>query len=173
MDEYNKRYFGFGRNGMHGYGIGMHRMGSGMGMGRGYGMGRRGFRAGFGLKYFILAVLSEGRATGAEITRRIEEMSNYYWHPSPGSIYLLLKDLASDGYIEIEEENGRKYYKITKEGKEIIDNSWFPFKEFISREPALELEQSIRKIMESKDTLGEAEKKRILSLIDDLKKNLD
>ncbi len=150
MDEYNEQYLGFGRGGMRGYGGGMHRMGSGMGMGRGYGMGRRGFRAGFGLKYFILAVLSEGRATGAEITRRIEEMSNYYWHPSPGSIYLLLKDLASDGYIEIEEENGSKYYKITKEGKEIIDNSWFPFRDLVKNDPISMLEEAISRLEHGK-----------------------
>jgi DNA-binding PadR family transcriptional regulator len=150
MDEYNEQYFGFGRSGMHGYGSGMHRMGSGMGMGRGYGMGRRGFRAGFGLKYFILAVLSDGRATGAEITRRIEEKSNYYWHPSQGSIYLLLKDLARDGYIEIEEENGNKYYKITKEGKEIIDNSWFPFRDLVKNDPISMLEEAASRLEHEK-----------------------
>jgi DNA-binding PadR family transcriptional regulator len=77
--------------------------------------------------WFQNAVLSDGRATGAEITRRIEEMSNYYWHPLQGSIYLLLKDLARDGYIEIEEENGNKYYKITKEGcimQEVYSEEW-------------------------------------------------
>ncbi len=149
-------------------GRGMH-----LGMQHHMDMGHGRIRRGFGLKYFILAILSKGKATGAEITKKIEETSNYYWRPSPGSIYMILKEMSDDNLIKSKEEDGKKYYEITEEGKEILDNAWFPFKEFISREPALELEQSIRKVIESKNMLGEEEKKRILSLIDDLKKNLD
>ncbi|MFP3278753.1 MAG: PadR family transcriptional regulator [Candidatus Micrarchaeota archaeon] len=143
-----------------------------MGMGRGFGMRGHGMsmmqkqfdRHGFGLRYFILAVLNEGRATGAEIAKKIEEISNYHWRPSPGSLYLFLKEMSDDGYIEVEEEDDKKYYKITKEGKEIIDSAWFPFKNIIKRDVVAELEGVADYIIEKKETLSESDIEKIKKL---------
>ena len=156
-----------------GRGMGMGRgFGRGMGTGRGFGtrgrrmdtMQRQFGRHGFGLRYFILAVLNEGKATGAEIAKRIEEISNYYWRPSPGSLYLFLKEMSDDGYIEVEEDDGKKYYKITKEGREIIDSTWFPFKSIIKRDIVAELEGLADYIVEKRGTLSESDIEKIKKL---------
>ncbi|MFP3215546.1 MAG: PadR family transcriptional regulator [Candidatus Micrarchaeota archaeon] len=150
-EEYFGRRMGMGRGfGMHGHGMGM--------------MQKRFGRHGFGLKYFILAVLNEGRATGAEIAKRIEEISNYHWKPSPGSLYLFLKEMSDDGYIEVEEEDDKKYYKITKEGKEIIDSTWFPFKNIIKRDVVAELEALADYIVDKRETLSDSDIEKIKKL---------
>jgi len=144
--------------------------GRGMGMGGRFGMHRHGMgimqkqfgRHGFGLRYFILAVLNEGRATGAEIAKRIGEISNHYWRPSP--VYFFLKEMSDDGYIEVEEEDGKKYYKITEEGKEIIDSTWFPFKNIIKRDAVAELEALADYIVDKKETLSDSDIGKIKKL---------
>jgi DNA-binding PadR family transcriptional regulator len=150
-----ENYFGR-RMGMR-RGFGMH--GHGMGM-----MQKQFGRHGFGLRYFILAVLNEGRATGAEIAKRIEEISNYHWKPSPGSLYLFLKEMSDNGYIEVEEGDGKKYYKITKEGREIIDSVWFPFKNIIKRDIVAELEGLADYIVEKRGTLSESDIEKVKKL---------
>lgn len=81
----------------------------------------------FGLKYIVLSILSKYSLTGAEIISNIEKMTIGFFHPSPGSIYPLLKYLHKEGYIEAEEKNGKKTYRISRKGKEFMDSIYPPF----------------------------------------------
>ncbi len=88
-------------------------------------MGR--FR-GFGLRYWVLSIVSREASTGAMIMDRVEEMSMGRWRPSPGHIYPLLEQLTSEGYLNLENKDGKKYYSLTEKGKSILEGSWFPWR---------------------------------------------
>lgn len=67
------------------------------------------------LKYFMLKIISEGKTTGYEIIKKIEEHSGS--KPSTGSVYPLLKSMQNEGWIKGIEKDGKTYYEITKSGK--------------------------------------------------------
>ncbi len=97
--------------------------------------GRRGFMGhdiggfrGFGLKYWVLSIVSGERSTGSMIMDKIERMSMGHWRPSPGHIYPLLERLATEGYLSVESKEGKKYYSVTDKGKEVLEGSWFPWR---------------------------------------------
>jgi DNA-binding PadR family transcriptional regulator len=57
-------------------------------------------------------------AYGREIMSHIKSKKSV-WTPSHGSLYPLLNDMVSDKVLYIDEEEGkRKYYKLTRKGKE-------------------------------------------------------
>lgn len=66
-----------------------------------------------GLRGWVLAILAASPKNGVEIMNAIEEMSQGWWKPSPGSIYPLLQDLEKDGLIR--KVNDR--YELTDEAK--------------------------------------------------------
>ena len=69
----------------------------------------------------MLSILARSPKNGAEIMDAIEEMSQGWWRPSPGSIYPLLEDLQREGLIQ-KREDGR--YELTAKSREEAD--WFP-----------------------------------------------
>lgn len=71
----------------------------------------------FGLKYWILSLLSQREMTGAEIIDSITAASMGFWRPSPGSVYPALKELTDEGMIEYRELGNRKLYRITEKGR--------------------------------------------------------
>jgi DNA-binding PadR family transcriptional regulator len=135
-------------------------------------------RIGFGLRYFILAVTAKGKATGAEIANSIEEMSSGNWRPGPGSIYIMLKNMVEEGYLQLEESDDKKYYKITGEGKKLIDESWFPFKDMLGfgRKSNVEenisiMEDAAQSLLDKKDKISEgsiARIKKVKAILDKL-----
>ncbi len=70
-----------------------------------------------GLRVWILSLLTRSPKTGAEIMDSIEEMSQGWWRPSPGSIYPLLDEMSRDGLIK-KREDGR--YELTEKSNEEI-----------------------------------------------------
>ncbi|MGC8694590.1 MAG: helix-turn-helix transcriptional regulator [Candidatus Micrarchaeia archaeon] len=143
-DEY--RYGRFHRSG----GLGSHSgrgngsyggYGRGQGGGNGYGHGGpmhssfRNHRAGFGLKYFILAFAENGRIRGVDIMNRVEDVSRGYWRPVPGHVYYELDRLVKEGYLKIVNEDGNKYYEITEEGRKFLNytNNWLPIRAIIAK----------------------------------------
>ena len=52
-----------------------------------------------GLRMGVLSILARGPKNGAEIMNSIEEMSQGWWRPSPGSIYPLLESLLQEGSV--------------------------------------------------------------------------
>lgn len=68
------------------------------------------------VRLLILEALSKGPAHGYEIIKRIESKFMGIYTPSPGIIYPNLRYLEEEGYLESEEEDGRRIYTITEKG---------------------------------------------------------
>ena len=90
------------------------------GRGRGRGgpfRGGRMFEQG-DLKYVILQLLEEKPRHGYEIIKALEERFGGMYSPSAGTVYPTLTLLEDLGYARVNvEENGKKVYSITDEGK--------------------------------------------------------
>ncbi len=76
--------------------------------------GRRGW-----LRPTLLRILEEEPMNGIEIINKIQEMSNGWWKPSPGSIYPLLEDLTKEKIIK-KKSDGR--YQLTETAKETSED---------------------------------------------------
>ena len=67
-----------------------------------------------------LAALDPGGVEPLEVDfhafRDLEEESKGYYRPSPGSVYPTLQMLEDEGYVTVEEQDGKKIYTITDEG---------------------------------------------------------
>ncbi len=68
-----------------------------------------------GLHSWILYVLYISPKNGAEIMDAMENMSQGWWRPSPGSVYPLLDTMTKEGSIK-KREDGK--YEVTEQGKE-------------------------------------------------------
>ena len=75
------------------------------------GAGRNGFR---GLRTLALELIAEEPRKGSEIIKIMTDRTNGWWKPSPGSVYPLLSDLESSGFIK-KLESGK--YELTDQGK--------------------------------------------------------
>lgn len=74
------------------------------------------------LRYQLLRMLDKKPMSGSEIMSELQEMTNGYWKPSPGSIYPLLAWLQDKGHIkeETEQEPGIRRYALTERGKAFL-----------------------------------------------------
>ncbi len=83
--------------------------------------GRRGssFQKG-DLKYIILDLIKDKPRHGYEIIRELEEQSYGLYKPSPGVIYPTLQMLEEMGYTSAAEQEGKKVYSITEEGRQFL-----------------------------------------------------
>ena len=68
------------------------------------------------LKFVILRLISKQPMHGYEVMKALEEESKGYYRPSPGSVYPTLQMLEDEGYVTVEEQEGKKIYTITDEG---------------------------------------------------------
>ncbi len=71
------------------------------------------------LKYLVLMTLQEQPLPGYGIMRAIEEKSGYA--PSPGVIYPTLQLLQDQGFVSMTEEEGKKVYTLTEEGRHYLE----------------------------------------------------
>jgi DNA-binding PadR family transcriptional regulator len=69
------------------------------------------------LKYVVLDLLKDKPGHGYEIIRALEERFMGFYTPSAGSIYPTLQLLEDMGYVKVLEQDGKKVYSITEEGK--------------------------------------------------------
>ncbi len=81
------------------------------------------------LKLLILTELDNNEATGYELIKRIS--SRITKKPSPGSVYPILKELASSGVLVCREEGSKKVYTLSKKGKELLEKIYYTEKEAI------------------------------------------
>lgn len=72
------------------------------------------------LKYVILDLLKEKPRYGYEIIRALEERSHGFYTPSPGVVYPTLQMLEEMGYASSAEQDGKKIYTITEEGRKFL-----------------------------------------------------
>ncbi len=69
----------------------------------------------------LLAALLQESAHGYELMRRLEEQAGGRWRPSPGSVYPLLQMLEDEGLVRGHDEEGRRVYELTAEGRAQAD----------------------------------------------------
>ncbi len=81
---------------------------------------RKIFLRGF-LRSLILTLLKKKSMHGYELIKEIKEKT-FFWKPSPGTIYPLLKKLEKEGLIRKKKEKRKFVYFLTKKGeKEVKD----------------------------------------------------
>jgi DNA-binding PadR family transcriptional regulator len=78
------------------------------------------------IKYVILDLLKDRPSYGYEIIRALEERFGGFYSPSPGVVYPTLQMLEEMGYVVSSQEDGRKMYTITEEGRRFL-NERAPF----------------------------------------------
>jgi DNA-binding PadR family transcriptional regulator len=71
---------------------------------------------------WVLSLLGRSPKNGAELMNAIEDMSQGWWRPSPGSIYPLLESMQAEGLIN-KLPDGR--YELTEKSKKEIE--WAPW----------------------------------------------
>jgi DNA-binding PadR family transcriptional regulator len=74
------------------------------------------------LKYIILDLLKDKPRHGYDIIRELEELSYGFYKPSPGVIYPTLQMLEEMGYASSTEQEGKRIYSITEEGRKFLEN---------------------------------------------------
>ena len=80
-------------------------------------------------KYIILHHLKTKPSYGYEIMRALQERFHSFYAPSPGTVYPTLQMLEEMGYVTASEQDGKKVYTITEEGRRFLDDE----KEFEGR----------------------------------------
>ena len=70
------------------------------------------------LKMSMLKIISENKATGYEIIKRVNELTGE--KPSTGSVYPLLKSMAKKGWIIGRTTNGKTIYEVSDSGKKVV-----------------------------------------------------
>lgn len=73
------------------------------------------------LKYVILQLVSERPAHGYEVIRALEERFGGMYTPSAGAVYPTLQMLEDMGYVTSAQQDGRRVYSITDEGRGFLD----------------------------------------------------
>jgi len=88
-------------------------------------------RSGFGIererlfqkgnfKYLILDLLAEKSCYGYEIIRALEERFHGFYIPSPGIVYPTLQMLEEMGYVTSSQQENKRVYTITPEGRRYL-----------------------------------------------------
>jgi len=72
------------------------------------------------LKYVILDLLKDKPSHGYEIIRALEDRFHGFYTPSAGSVYPTLQLLEDMGYVKAAEQDGKKVYTITEEGRSFL-----------------------------------------------------
>jgi len=70
----------------------------------------------------ILDLLKDKPRHGYDIIRELEELSYGFYKPSPGVIYPTLQMLEEMGYASSTEQEGKRVYSITEEGRKFMEN---------------------------------------------------
>ena len=77
------------------------------------------------IAYLVLELLEEKPRYGYEILKEIREISGGHWEPSYGSVYPILYKFEEKGWaarIEREDEPDRKYFELTDDGHEELED---------------------------------------------------
>jgi len=72
------------------------------------------------LRVVILELLKDQPRHGYDIIRALEERMRGRYRPSPGSVYPTLQMLEDLGYVTSTQEEGKKVYTITDEGRRYL-----------------------------------------------------
>jgi DNA-binding PadR family transcriptional regulator len=72
------------------------------------------------LRYVILDLLKERPSYGYELIQALEERFHGFYTPSAGTVYPTLQWLQDLSYVSVAEQDGRKMYTITDEGRRFL-----------------------------------------------------
>ena len=72
------------------------------------------------LKYVILDLLGQKPKHGYEVIRDLEERFGGLYSPSPGAVYPTLQMLEDQGYVTSSQQDGKRVYQITEEGRVFV-----------------------------------------------------
>lgn len=79
------------------------------------------------LRHYILRRIAEKPAHGYDILQEIASKTEGSWRPGAGSVYPILKELLTDGYIKTEPQKrggtSQRIYHITSEGTRLVQQS--------------------------------------------------
>ena len=84
---------------------------------RGGGRARRG-----DVRAALLFLLAENPQNGYQLIQEIERRTEGYWKPSPGSVYPSLQQLEDEGLVRAQEQDSRRTYTLTDEGRAYVDD---------------------------------------------------
>jgi DNA-binding PadR family transcriptional regulator len=74
-----------------------------------------------GVRYLVLDAIAAQPRHGYEVISAIEERSHGQYRPSPGVVYPTLQLLEELRHATVAEQDGRKIYAITEEGKSDLE----------------------------------------------------
>jgi DNA-binding PadR family transcriptional regulator len=74
------------------------------------------------VRYLVLDAIGQRARHGYEIIQAIEERSGGTYRPSPGVVYPTLQMLEELRHARVEEQEDRKVYAITAEGKRDLED---------------------------------------------------
>jgi DNA-binding PadR family transcriptional regulator len=129
------------------------------------------------LKFMILSLLQEKPMYVYEIIKSINAKTNGLYKPSTGSIYPILRGLIKQGYVKVEEKDGKKIYSLTEEGRK-------KFEEIKAEKDLIQNNPVKRKLVDSlfeiglviynnRDKLDDQKVEKILNIIEGCKKNIE
>ncbi len=79
------------------------------------------------IRIAVLILLNKKPHHGYEMMKTVKERTSGFWKPTAGGIYPILQDLENSGYVKGEWDQTvkrkRKIYKITSEGKKILEHA--------------------------------------------------
>ncbi len=84
---------------------------------------RHGRRMRGNVRAAVLALLAEQPRHGYAIMTELTERSGGLWRPSPGSVYPVLQQLEDEGLVSARDEDGRKVFSLTDEGRAYVDTN--------------------------------------------------
>ncbi len=85
------------------------------------------------MRYLVLDAISEQPRHGYEVIQSIEARSGGTYRPSPGVVYPTLQMLHELGHAQVEEQDTRKVYAITEQGRRDLAEHQPEVKEFYER----------------------------------------
>ncbi len=80
------------------------------------------FRRGI-LKFVILSLIKEQPRHGYDIIQELENKFHGMYSPSAGTVYPILQLLEDQGYVTIDQKDGKKVYSVTSDGEKYLDEN--------------------------------------------------
>jgi DNA-binding PadR family transcriptional regulator len=85
------------------------------------------------VKFIILRLLKDKPMHGYEVMKALEEKMAGTYSPSPGTVYPTLQLLEDEGFVRVEEVDGKKVYHVTPEGEAYLTENRDLIDEIVDR----------------------------------------
>ena len=132
------------------------------------------------MKYFVLSALQEQQLSGYEIVQAIE--TKYGHAPSPAAVYPTLQLLEDQGYVKSSEQDNKRVYALTDDGKKYVEENRERFEQMAIRigQPnwaalpgiGTRLASLAGTIFSNSSYLDDAKAKRLEELLDEMRKRV-